>query len=70
MVKIYENTSHSAWHILSAQEMFYSEYGTHGAKRQLRQKINSLKVIFKIFKNLVISDFNWENKVKYIAMFI
>lgn len=41
MVKIYENTSHSAWHILSAQEMFYSEYGIHGAKRQLRQKINS-----------------------------
>ena len=41
MANIDEGTSHSAWHIPSAQEMFYSEYGIHCTKGEIRQKTNS-----------------------------
>lgn len=41
MANICESTSHSAWHIPSAQEMFYSEYGIHCTKGEIRQKTNS-----------------------------
>lgn len=44
MDNIYDNTPHSVQHIVNAQEIFYSEYGFHCTKRQLRQKTKTSAV--------------------------